>query len=58
MSRITPPKYVKHIMITLQARGHAVCLVGGCVRDTLRGAVPSDWDVTTDASAADASANK
>ena len=49
MSRITPPKYVKHIMITLQARGHAVCLVGGCVRDMILGVQPQDWDICTSA---------
>ena len=49
MVRITPPKYVKHIMITLQARGHAVCLVGGCVRDMILGVQPQDWDICTSA---------
>ena len=49
MARITPPKYVKHIMITLQARGHAVCLVGGCVRDMILGVQPQDWDICTSA---------
>ena len=49
MVRITPPKYVKHIMITLHARGHAVCLVGGCVRDMILGVQPQDWDICTSA---------
>ena len=31
MANVSPPKYVKHILITLQSRGHAAYLVGGCV---------------------------
>lgn len=49
MARITPPKHVKHILITLQARGHVACLVGGCVRDMILGVQPQDWDVCTSA---------
>ena len=49
MAKITPPKHVKHIMITLQARGHTVCLVGGCVRDMILGVQPQDWDICTSA---------
>ena len=43
------PEYVKKVLETLETAGHEAWCVGGCVRDTLRGAVPSDWDVTTDA---------
>ena len=34
---------------TLQAAGHEAWLVGGCVRDELRGATPQDYDLATDA---------
>lgn len=31
----------------LRAHGHAAYLVGGCVRDALRGHTPKDYDITT-----------
>ena len=37
------------ILRTLHAAGHEAWLVGGCVRDELRGAVPKDYDLATDA---------
>ena len=49
MAGNTPPKHVKHIMITLQARGYRAFLVGGCVRDMILGAQPQDWDICTSA---------
>ena len=49
MANISPPKYVKHILITLQSRGHAAYLVGGCVRDMILGVHPQDWDICTSA---------
>ncbi len=49
MSNISPPKYVRRILVTLEARGHKAFLVGGCVRDMLLGARPQDWDVSTSA---------
>lgn len=33
----------------LEARGHECYAVGGCVRDSLLGALPHDWDLTTSA---------
>ena len=33
----------------LKARGFAAYLVGGCVRDSLLGLAPSEWDLTTSA---------
>jgi poly(A) polymerase len=33
----------------LRSAGHQAWLVGGCVRDLLRGAVPKDFDISTDA---------
>jgi putative nucleotidyltransferase with HDIG domain len=36
-------------MGALAGAGHAVWLVGGCVRDLLLGEAPKDWDMTTSA---------
>lgn len=49
MATITPPKYVRQVLVTLQSRGHLAYLVGGCVRDILLGVHPQDWDVCTSA---------
>ena len=43
------PQEVRSLLVRLESAGYQGWAVGGCVRDTLRGAVPSDWDVTTDA---------
>jgi tRNA nucleotidyltransferase/poly(A) polymerase len=43
------PAGVRAIAATLRAAGHEAYLVGGCVRDLLRGVEPADWDMTTDA---------
>lgn len=47
MANITPPKYVKTILTSLQSRGYPAYLVGGCVRDMILGVHPQDWDVCT-----------
>lgn len=43
------PDYVKTVLAALEAAGHEAWCVGGCVRDTLLGRTPEDWDVTTSA---------
>ena len=43
------PAGVRTIARTLRDAGHEAYLVGGCVRDLLRGVEPADWDLTTDA---------
>lgn len=43
------PDYVKAVLAALEAAGHEAWCVGGCVRDTLLGRTPEDWDVTTSA---------
>ena len=43
------PAYAKNVLRTLEAAGHEAWCVGGCVRDTLLGRRPEDWDVTTSA---------
>lgn len=49
MPTVTPPGYVKQILVTLRSRGHLAYLVGGCVRDILLGVRPHDWDICTSA---------
>lgn len=43
------PKQVKIVHKILNQNGHKSYIVGGCVRDTLLGVVPKDWDMCTDA---------
>jgi len=43
------PNYVNLILCRLAEAGHCGYPVGGCVRDTLIGKTPDDWDLTTDA---------
>ncbi len=45
----TIPAGAKTILSTLNAGGFEAYLVGGCVRDLLRGAAPQDWDICTSA---------
>jgi tRNA nucleotidyltransferase (CCA-adding enzyme) len=43
------PAYVQEILQKMTDGGFEAWCVGGCVRDTLLGRVPGDWDVTTSA---------
>ncbi|MBQ1681818.1 MAG: CCA tRNA nucleotidyltransferase [Agathobacter sp.] len=43
------PADVENIIQTLENAGFEGYAVGGCVRDTLLGRVPKDWDITTSA---------
>ncbi len=43
------PEGVRSIARVLRGAGHEAYLVGGCVRDLVRGVAPLDWDVATDA---------
>jgi tRNA nucleotidyltransferase (CCA-adding enzyme) len=43
------PKDVERVVDTLIANGYEAFVVGGCVRDALRGVDPQDWDVATSA---------
>lgn len=49
MSRITLPAQVQGLLRRLNEAGYAGYAVGGCVRDSLRGEMPADWDICTDA---------
>jgi putative nucleotidyltransferase with HDIG domain len=42
-------KFVSHVTKTLQEQGFESYLVGGCVRDTVMGKIPKDWDIATNA---------
>ncbi|MCL2373193.1 MAG: polynucleotide adenylyltransferase [Defluviitaleaceae bacterium] len=46
---IVLPDNVQKIIQTLAAAGYEAFIVGGCVRDVLRGVTPADWDIATDA---------
>lgn len=43
------PAGVREVCARLRERGHRAWIVGGCVRDLLRGAEVNDWDVCTSA---------
>ena len=43
------PKQVEWILLQLEEHGYEGYAVGGCVRDTLLGREPEDWDITTSA---------
>lgn len=47
--RIEIPAQVEWILNELRKHGYEAFAVGGCVRDTLLGRVPGDWDITTSA---------
>jgi len=47
--KIQLPEKVSHIIQTLQEHGYEAYAVGGCVRDSILGRVPDDWDITTSA---------
>ena len=47
--KITLPQEVKLIISVLESAGHEAYCVGGAVRDSIMGADPGDWDITTSA---------
>lgn len=49
MKEIILPDKVKKIIETLSAQGYEAYAVGGCVRDSILGRKPQDWDITTSA---------
>lgn len=47
--RIQLPDKVHNIINTLEEAGYEAYAVGGCVRDSILGRKPDDWDITTSA---------
>lgn len=43
------PAPCRQVLETLQSKGYEAYLVGGCVRDSVLGKEPLDWDICTDA---------
>ena len=43
------PQTVSGLLGRLRDHGYAAYAVGGCVRDTLLGVEPKDWDICTSA---------
>lgn len=49
MITIQLPNEVQHIINTIEQNGFEAYAVGGCVRDSILGRIPDDWDITTSA---------
>ncbi len=49
MNNIVLPLFVEQIIKTLNRANFEAYAVGGCIRDSLLGIVPKDWDITTNA---------
>ena len=47
--KIKMPIEAAEILETLHEAGYEAYIVGGCVRDSILGRVPGDWDITTSA---------
>ena len=47
--RIEMPEKARHIINTITRAGFEAYAVGGCVRDSILGRKPEDWDITTSA---------
>lgn len=47
--KILIPDKAKYIIDSIKAAGHEAYVVGGCVRDSILGRTPEDWDITTSA---------
>jgi tRNA nucleotidyltransferase (CCA-adding enzyme) len=49
INNIHMPREVEYIIDTLNNAGFEAYVVGGCVRDSLMGKTPQDWDISTNA---------
>ena len=47
--RIRIPDKVEKVLSALHQAGFEAYAVGGCVRDSILGRTPDDWDITTNA---------
>lgn len=50
--KINLPDEVRFAIDALEQHGHDAYVVGGCVRDSIMGRKPHDWDITTNATPA------
>lgn len=48
-ARIRPPEQARLLLDKLHGAGYEAYIVGGCVRDSLLGRTPGDWDICTSA---------
>ena len=48
--KLTIPSNAEKILHILEENGYEAYVVGGCVRDSILGRMPDDWDITTSAS--------
>lgn len=48
-SKVAMPNEVEYILNSLYDHGYEAFIVGGCVRDSLIHKIPTDWDITTNA---------
>jgi tRNA nucleotidyltransferase (CCA-adding enzyme) len=47
--KIEIPENARKILDTIHKAGYEAYVVGGCVRDSILGRTPGDWDITTSA---------
>ena len=47
--QISMPENVRKIIEKLEEAGFEAYAVGGCIRDSILGRQPNDWDITTSA---------
>lgn len=47
--KIEIPTRASQVIDAIQASGYEAFVVGGCVRDSVMGKIPHDWDITTNA---------
>lgn len=45
--KIKMPAQAAKVIQTLEQHGFEAYIVGGCVRDSILGRTPGDWDITT-----------
>ncbi|MGE5614986.1 MAG: CCA tRNA nucleotidyltransferase [Bacillota bacterium] len=50
---INPPEGVLEIIRALEENGFAAYAVGGCIRDSVMGSEPKDWDIASNAAPSD-----
>ena len=43
------PAKIEYVIDCLTKNGYEAYIVGGCVRDSILGKLPNDWDITTSA---------